>query len=514
MSGWSVTAERRTLPDGVLRAAAPRPTGGVLCGPGVVVDASTGRTAAVVTRLPPDAMGRLRRACIAYLGRGQTVRRTGGGFRSTTAAVGFKASLEMMRRYGCRPCGGYDHPAHATLIDTADLLAEVCAEANPAQAAIDSTLVHSAIRQEWIAGGWWTSGVLNDTAPLPYHRDANNLEPVWSAMVIVRRGTRGGHLHLPEYDVTLQCRDGDVVWFPGWDLAHGVTPIDRPPGSYRYSLVFYAVQRMTQCLEPAEELARGRSQRTEAEDNWRERQASAGLLAVDGDDEPVVVEARDGYRFLVRPGSSDEKAIKEVVTRRSYFRHGIEIRPGETWVDLGANIGTFAVMAARRGAHVIAYEPDPDSAALAAANATLNGVEVEVRQAGVATSDGEATLHVNGARKNYWRNSLVKSWRGGSERTVPIVDYRTAIPPGANVKMDIEGSEFAILEALDFDTIGDLVFEWSFDIDRSIPRFAAVIARLRGRYPSVVYSKFDETLPEWPGSWFPPCRTVWCTGRF
>lgn len=507
---WDVTVERLPRPEAVFRTAAPSPSGPLLAGPGVLRDAASGRPAIIVTRLPEDAAGRLRRACIAYLGRGRTVRRTGGGFLSVTAAVGFQSALEMMRRYGCRPCAGYDHPAHATLADSADLLAELCAAADPAQAAADSALVHGAVRPEWLVGGWWTSGVLNDTAPLPYHRDANNLEPAWSAMVILRRGTTGGHLHVPEYDATLECRDRDVIWFPGWDLVHGVTPISRSKGGYRHSLVFYAVERMRNCVDPEGELARGRERRTAAEDDWRARQTAAGLLA-EAPDEPEILVARDGFQFLVRPGSSDPKAVKEVVDRRSYFKHGIEIRPGETWVDLGANIGTFSVMAAAAGASVVAYEPDPDSAALAVANAALNGVTVDVVQAAVATAAGTATLHVNGARKNYWRNSLVKAWRGGSKITVPVLDYREAIPPGANVKMDVEGSEFALLEAMDFDSLGDLVFEWSFDIDRSIPRFRAVIERLRASYPTVSYAKFDETLAEWPGSWFPPCRTVYCT---
>ena len=55
-----------------------------------------------------------------------------------------------------------------------------------------------------------------------------------------------------------------------------------------------------------------------------------------------------------------------------------------------------------------------------------------------------------------------------------------------------------------------MVFEWSFDIDASIPRFRAVAAKLLGHYGSVVYGKFDEAQPKWRGEWFPPCRTVWC----
>jgi hypothetical protein len=85
----------------------------------------------------------------------------------------------------------------------------------------------------------WSSAVVNRTVALPYHRDSYRL-PVWSAMPILRRGMSGGHLHLPEYATTLPCRDGWAVFFPGYALVHGVTPM-RPTreGGYRITVVYY-----------------------------------------------------------------------------------------------------------------------------------------------------------------------------------------------------------------------------------------------------------------------------------
>ncbi len=221
-----------------------------------------------------------------------------------------------------------------------------------------------------------------------------------------------------------------------------------------------------------------------------------------------------GLRWIVRKGSSDIKALQEVVEERSYERRDFPIEgKGERWLDMGANIGAFACMVGARGADVIAYEPDPDSFSLLQENIALNrlGDRVKAHQAAVvAGSEKVVALHVNGARKNYWRNSIHKSWRGGTTIHVPAVPIAGVVELGRYVKMDIEGAEMPILEALEKRPGDRLVFEWSFDIDRSVPRFRNAIARLRTWYERVTYAKFDESVAEWHSSWFPPCRTVWC----
>jgi FkbM family methyltransferase len=217
--------------------------------------------------------------------------------------------------------------------------------------------------------------------------------------------------------------------------------------------------------------------------------------------------------FYVRQGSSDEKTLKEVVLKRSYARRDFptEQADGE-WLDLGANIGAFTVLVASAGSSVRAYEPDPASFELLKMNVDANGLSERVKlynKAVVADERKTVTFYVNSAKKNYWRNSIVKPWRGGYSLEVEAVRFDKVIVREHATKMDIEGAEMPILEAMT--KFPDrLVFEWSFDIDRSIPRFTNVIAKLRKAYGNVVYGKFDETQKAWKGEWFPPCRTVWC----
>jgi len=220
-----------------------------------------------------------------------------------------------------------------------------------------------------------------------------------------------------------------------------------------------------------------------------------------------------GLSFYTRPGSSDIKAIKEVVEKRAYARKHFPL-DGFQWIDLGANIGAFTVLLAAQGATVHAYEPDPDSFDLLKQNVTLNGLDhrVHLHQAAVVWDERtEVTLHVNGRKKNFWRNSILKPWQGGSTVQVPAVHVRDVLLPGADVKMDVEGAEMPLLEALETRPGRRLVLEWSFDVDASIPRFKAIVKKLQGWYSSVVYGRFDETRPTWPAEWFPPAKTIWCT---
>lgn len=220
-------------------------------------------------------------------------------------------------------------------------------------------------------------------------------------------------------------------------------------------------------------------------------------------------------KFLVRKGSSDIKAIEEVVKRRGYRRSGFEV-DGPKWIDLGANVGAFAILAAFGGAKVIAYEPEPATFEILKRNVALNGFEDQItlyNRAVVADpSKKYVAFSVNSANGNYWRSSTVHKWRGGELMSVRAEHWTTAVKQGWDVKMDIEGAEMPVLEAMV--KAGQLpprlVYEWSFDIDGSIPRFQGVVAGLRKAYKNVAYSRFDETVPVWGASWFPPCRTVWC----
>jgi hypothetical protein len=246
--------------------------------PAKLVDVDTGESLAFVLRCDQEQMTRLRQAARQYP-MSTTLRSS--GLRNLSNAFGYISRNAVLRREGCRSCSGsIEAPdAHQALVDAAATFSAMFAEVFPSRAQADQELAGAAILPEWrMAGTQWTSGVLNETSSLPYHRDANNL-PTWNAMVVMRRGTRGGHFDIPEYGQTLACRDGDVVLMPAYKTLHGVTPIRKvDPDGYRYIAVYYSVARMRACLSFEEETAFARATRSEREDTLLERQRESGMM--------------------------------------------------------------------------------------------------------------------------------------------------------------------------------------------------------------------------------------------
>jgi FkbM family methyltransferase len=81
-----------------------------------------------------------------------------------------------------------------------------------------------------------------------------------------------------------------------------------------------------------------------------------------------------------------------------YFRPGIEIRPGMTVLDVGANIGLFSLEVLRRcggNARLLAFEPAPDPFAHLERNIheVFPDTDAQLYRCGLAAHSGEATLY-------------------------------------------------------------------------------------------------------------------------
>jgi FkbM family methyltransferase len=137
-----------------------------------------------------------------------------------------------------------------------------------------------------------------------------------------------------------------------------------------------------------------------------------------------------------------------------------DTHPGDLCLDLGANVGEITRVMARTGADVISYEPDPVTYAALRHN-TADFPTVTCVQKAAGAQAGQLMLH----RSAGWRAddplansqsaSLVRSDAGMSADNSVLVDVvdipamLTALDRDIRVvKMDIEGSEWDLLEAL------------------------------------------------------------------
>ena len=235
---------------------------------GIYVDEDTNEPFMVYMPMEDDMVAPLRAAVRGVKYSSSGVTRQQMGIENHSRTFGMAPRKPFQTREACRPTSlSYEQPEiHDVLVRTADRLSQMMRKIAPEVYENDKTET-GAVADEWRISedSLWTSGVINKTSTLPYHYDGNNFD-MWSAMPVVRRGIRGGALSMPEYGVTVECRDGWVLFFPGYRYLHGVTPIAHvTKDAYRYSVVYYCLRGMKDCFTYAVEQAEARKKRTQRE---------------------------------------------------------------------------------------------------------------------------------------------------------------------------------------------------------------------------------------------------------
>ncbi len=132
----------------------------------------------------------------------------------------------------------------------------------------------------------------------------------------------------------------------------------------------------------------------------------------------------------------------------------VSIKPDDTFWDVGCAQGLYSIFAAKKGAQVVSFDPDPLSMRSIAHNVGLNrGVEQNIQMMNLALggSDGWMELNVDP------RGSCAPSGRHTSDgqRNKIIVGQRSAdslvkqgLRPPDVMKIDVEGAEMMVLNGL------------------------------------------------------------------
>lgn len=130
------------------------------------------------------------------------------------------------------------------------------------------------------------------------------------------------------------------------------------------------------------------------------------------------------------------------------------LRPGMIVVDVGANIGYYALLEARlvgpRG-RVLAIEPVPENARMFLHNLQANGYEnVAFRQVAISNRNGMSKMHVS-ARSNH--HSLHDVPWQTADLDVPVCTLDALLKDEVLssldvIRMDLEGHEIAVLDGM------------------------------------------------------------------
>ena len=206
-----------------------------------------------------------------------------------------------------------------------------------------------------------------------------------------------------------------------------------------------------------------------------------------------------GLRFRVRRLAADEHFVHDVVVAGEYQLAGYEIAEDDIVIDIGGNVGAFAVHAARqaRRGRVIVLEPVQDNLQLLARNVVRNHLDnITVRHAALVSQRKPVRIYLSnhGSGGHSVVAALVQPDARFEEvegLTLPDLFREYELTGCDLLKMDCEGAEYQILQSLpasvaqrirrlvmEYHTLpdrdkqeqaGELIeqlIEWGFTVDR------------------------------------------------
>lgn len=132
------------------------------------------------------------------------------------------------------------------------------------------------------------------------------------------------------------------------------------------------------------------------------------------------------------------------------------LKPGMTVLDIGANIGYYALMELKligKGGTLMAVEPSPSNVALLKRNLELNGYQgIEVRNAAVSDTPGTRTFFLSEMSN---LNTFHDNGTGSLHLSGKTVDVETVTVPQVAagrkldlIRMDVEGHEVEVINGL------------------------------------------------------------------
>ncbi|MEV6395382.1 FkbM family methyltransferase [Streptomyces sp. NPDC051907] len=172
-----------------------------------------------------------------------------------------------------------------------------------------------------------------------------------------------------------------------------------------------------------------------------------------------VARTRFGARFLVDTEDLIQRYLYMFGVWEPHMTHWLQrrLRPGDTFVDVGANIGYVSVLASRlvgESGRVVAIEASPAFHHRLRQHARLNGC-ANIRAVNAAVSDQRKPLtFVLASSKNLGANSIVP-YDGPAESVFeieasPLPDLLDAeeIARARVIKIDVEGAEGGVVRGL------------------------------------------------------------------
>jgi FkbM family methyltransferase len=159
---------------------------------------------------------------------------------------------------------------------------------------------------------------------------------------------------------------------------------------------------------------------------------------------PMVINAFHGAKLKCYPNRVTSSGVVYFGWPDWHEMHWLDrvLQPGDGFLDVGANVGIYSVLAASKimpGGRVLAFEPEPEVAAILAENFELNGLDPAfIVRSAVGDHDGEIRFQEG----HDATGKVVGTEQPGID--VPLISLDTAVPKPQDYpvgKIDVEGFE-------------------------------------------------------------------------
>lgn len=228
------------------------------------------------------------------------------------------------------------------------------------------------------------------------------------------------------------------------------------------------------------------------------------------------VEPFDGERYTIvyynglllnkvrKESKTDKKVFEEMFKKHEYTKFFGQER-GETWCDIGANIGAFTLRNQINAIETHSYEPEPNNFQILLENSWTP--DKCHRCAVVAENNqGDVNLYLS---KSDWNHTIARPVRGRDCISVPTISFADATRECDCVKMDIEGGELEIMDKCEMSGFKKLIIAYHINYDKCRVNLERRLAKLREHYIVQTTSYPDTEVLDF----FPNEIMIYCSKR-
>ena len=163
---------------------------------------------------------------------------------------------------------------------------------------------------------------------------------------------------------------------------------------------------------------------------------------------PVVLPFVNDVRLIVRPGMTG--ATGNIYCGLHEFEDMAlllhALRPGDLFVDIGANVGSYSMLGGATGAHCLSIEPIPSTFSWLTQNIAINALGDRVRALNLGLGRSEGRLRFTGGLDTV--NHVLADGEAADHFIEVLVRTLDSVVDGASpalIKMDVEGFETEVL---------------------------------------------------------------------